>query len=96
MDAQPLWVVGVFVGPMLVLLPLDLREIGMLGDTGSNAIGAIAGIWLVLALDQTGQAIALAVMAAVTVYGEFRSISAVIDRTPGLRHLDSLGRITHA
>jgi UDP-N-acetylmuramyl pentapeptide phosphotransferase/UDP-N-acetylglucosamine-1-phosphate transferase len=96
MDAEPLWVVGVFAGPLLVLLPLDLREIGMLGDTGSNAIGAVAGIWLVLALDHTGQAVALAVMAAVTVYGEFRSIAAVIDRTPGLRHLDSLGRITHA
>jgi UDP-GlcNAc:undecaprenyl-phosphate/decaprenyl-phosphate GlcNAc-1-phosphate transferase len=96
MDAEPLWVVGVFAGPVLVLLPLDLREIGMLGDTGSNAIGAIAGIWLVLALDHTGQAIALAVMAVVTVYGEFRSIASVIDRTPGLRHLDSLGRITHA
>jgi UDP-N-acetylmuramyl pentapeptide phosphotransferase/UDP-N-acetylglucosamine-1-phosphate transferase len=96
MDADPLWVVGVFVGPVLVLLPLDLREIGMLGDTGSNAIGAIAGVWLVLALDHTGQAIALAVMAAVTVYGEFRSIASVIDRTPGLRHLDSLGRTTHA
>jgi UDP-N-acetylmuramyl pentapeptide phosphotransferase/UDP-N-acetylglucosamine-1-phosphate transferase len=96
MDADPLWVVGLFAGPILVLLPLDLREIGMLGDTGSNTIGAVAGVWLVLALDHTAQAIALAVMAAVTVYGEFRSISAVIDRTPGLRHLDSLGRITHA
>jgi UDP-GlcNAc:undecaprenyl-phosphate GlcNAc-1-phosphate transferase len=96
MDAEPLWVLGVFFGPVLVLLPLDLREIGMLGDTGSNAIGALAGIWLVLALDTTQQAVALAVMAVVTVYGEFRSIASVIDRTPGLRHLDSLGRITHA
>jgi hypothetical protein len=96
MDAHPMWVLGVFLGPVLVLLPLDLREIGMLGDTGSNAIGAVAGVWLVLALDPTGQAVALAVMAVVTVYGEFRSIAAVVDRTPGLRHLDSLGRITHA
>jgi UDP-N-acetylmuramyl pentapeptide phosphotransferase/UDP-N-acetylglucosamine-1-phosphate transferase len=97
MDAEPLWAVGIFVGPILVLLPLDLREIGMLGDTGSNAVGAVAGVWLVLALESTtARAVALAVMAAVTVYGEFRSIAALIDRTPGLRHLDSLGRITHA
>jgi UDP-N-acetylmuramyl pentapeptide phosphotransferase/UDP-N-acetylglucosamine-1-phosphate transferase len=96
MDADPLWAVGLFAGPVLVLLPLDLREVGMLGDTGSNAIGAVAGVWLVLALSTTAQAIALAVMAVVTVYGEFRSIARVIDRTPGLRHLDSLGRITHA
>ena len=95
-DVDPLWTVGLFLGPILMLLPLDLREVGMLGDTGSNAIGAVAGLWLVLTLDTTGQAIALALMALVTVYGEFRSIAAVIDRTPGLRHLDSLGRTTHA
>ena len=81
---------------VLVLLPFDLRERGMLGDTGSNAIGAVAGLWLVATLSTTGQAIALALMAVVTVYGEFRSISALIERTPGLRQLDTLGRIQHA
>jgi UDP-N-acetylmuramyl pentapeptide phosphotransferase/UDP-N-acetylglucosamine-1-phosphate transferase len=96
MEVRPLWALGLFIGPVLVLLPLDLREIAMLGDTGSNAIGAVAGLWLVLTLSTTGQAVALAVMAVVTVYGEFRSIAKVIDRTPGLRHLDSLGRTTHA
>jgi UDP-GlcNAc:undecaprenyl-phosphate/decaprenyl-phosphate GlcNAc-1-phosphate transferase len=96
MEVDPLWTLGIFAGPILVLLPLDLRELGMLGDTGSNAIGAVAGLWMVLTLSTTAQAIALAVMAVVTVYGEFRSIATVIDRTPGLRHLDSLGRITHA
>jgi UDP-GlcNAc:undecaprenyl-phosphate/decaprenyl-phosphate GlcNAc-1-phosphate transferase len=95
-DLDPLWTLGLFAGPILILMPLDLREVGMLGDTGSNAIGAVAGLWLVLTLPTVGQAIALAIMAAITVYGEFRSIAGVIDRTPGLRHLDSLGRITHA
>ena len=96
LDADPLWTLGLFLGPVLLLLPLDLREVGMLGDTGSNAIGAVAGLWLVLTLSTTGQAIALAVMTVVTVYGEFRSIATVIDRAPVLRHLDSLGRTTHA
>jgi UDP-GlcNAc:undecaprenyl-phosphate/decaprenyl-phosphate GlcNAc-1-phosphate transferase len=96
MDLDPLWTIALFAGPILVLLPLELREVGMLGDTGSNAIGAVAGLWMVLTMSTTAQAIALAVMAVVTVYGEFRSIAKVIDRTPGLRHLDSLGRITHA
>ncbi len=45
----------------------------MLGDTGSNVIGAIAGLWLVLTLSTLGQAIALGVIAIATVYGEFRS-----------------------
>jgi UDP-GlcNAc:undecaprenyl-phosphate GlcNAc-1-phosphate transferase len=96
LDLDGLWTVGLLLGPVLVLLPLDLRERGMLGDTGSNAIGAIAGVWLIATLDTTGQAIALAAMALITAYGEFRSISRLIDRTPGLRHLDSLGRTTHA
>ena len=95
MDLDPLWALGLFAGPLLVLLPFDLRERGMLGDTGSNVAGAVAGLWLILTLDTTGQLIALAVIGTATIYGEFRSISRLIDRTPGLRHLDSLGR-SHA
>jgi len=95
MDLDPLWALGIFVGPLLVLMPFDLRERGMLGDTGSNVAGAVAGLWLILTLDTTGQLIALAVIGTATIYGEFRSISRLIDRTPGLRHLDSLGR-SHA
>jgi len=95
MDLDPLWALGLFGGPLLVLLPFDLRERGMLGDTGSNVAGAVAGLWLILTLDTTGQLIALAVIGTATIYGEFRSISQLIDRTPGLRHLDSLGR-SHA
>lgn len=93
---EPLQTVGIFLGPILVLLPLDLREVGMLGDTGSNVIGAVAGVWLVLTLTTAlGLAIAAGVLALITLYGEFRSISAFIERTPGFRQLDLLGR-SHA
>jgi len=95
LDAHPLWTLGLFVGPILVVMPLDLRELGMLGDTGAGAIGAVAGLWLVLTLSTLGQAIAVGVMLVITVYGEFRSISEFVERTPGLRQLDSLGR-SHA
>ena len=94
-SVEPLWTLGLLVGPVVALLPLDLRERAMLGDAGSNAVGAVAGLWLVMALPPSAQAVALALIASVTVYGEFRSISALIDRTPLLRHLDSLGR-SHA
>ena len=91
-DAQQLKALGLFIGPLLVLLPLDLRERGMLGDTGSNMIGGIAGLWMVLTLSTTGQGIALAIVLAITAYGEFRSISAFVEKAPLLRQLDSLGR----
>ena len=83
---------GLFIGPALVLLPYDLRERAMLGDTGSNVLGAVAGFWLILALGPTGEAIALGVLALLTLYGEFRSISALVEKNPLLRRLDCLGR----
>jgi hypothetical protein len=91
-DVDPLWALGLFAGPVLVVGLYDLRERAMLGDTGSNLIGALAGLWVVLALGTTGQAIALAVALAITIYGEFRSISAFVERAPLLRQLDSFGR----
>lgn len=91
----PFFGVSLFIGPILVLLPLELREVGMLGDTGSTAIGAVAGVWMVLALSTLGQLIAVGIMLLITAYGEFRSISELVERTPGLRQLDSLGR-SHA
>ncbi|HTA34207.1 MAG TPA: hypothetical protein VK721_12360 [Solirubrobacteraceae bacterium] len=91
-DLRPLWALGLFAGPALVAGAYDLRERAMLGDTGANLLGALAGLWLVLTLSTTGQLIALALLAVITVYGELRSISALIERTPGLRQLDALGR----
>lgn len=91
--SAPLELLGLFIGPVLVMAPLTLRERVMLGDTGSNLVGALAGISLLVTLDETGRLIALAIVAALTVYGEFRSISKTIERVPPLRALDSLGRV---
>ncbi len=87
-----LWALGLFAGPALVAGAYDVRERAMLGDTGANLIGALAGLWMVLVLSTTGLEIALALLLLCTVYGEFRSISALLEKTPGVRWLDSLGR----
>jgi hypothetical protein len=92
LDARPLWSIGLFAAPALVAGLYDLRERAMLGDTGANLLGALAGLWLVLTLSGTGQLIALALLVAITLYGELRSISGFVERTPGLRALDSFGR----
>ncbi len=83
---------GLFIAPVLVAGFYDLREKAMLGDAGSNAIGALGGLWIVLTMDQNGQLIALGVLFLINLFGEFRSISNLIEKVPGLRHLDSLGR----
>lgn len=89
---RQLWTLGLFVGPALVAGVYDLRERAMLGDTGSNLLGALAGLWLVLSLSTIGQAIALGLLVLITIYGELRSITALVERTPLLRELDSWGR----
>jgi UDP-GlcNAc:undecaprenyl-phosphate/decaprenyl-phosphate GlcNAc-1-phosphate transferase len=91
-NTRPLWALGLFAGPALVAGFYDLRERAMLGDTGAGLLGALGGLWLVLTLSGPGQLVALALLAALTVFGELRSISELIERTPGLRELDSWGR----
>lgn len=92
--AAPLELLGIFVGPVLVGAVFTLREDAMLGDTGSNLVGALAGISLLVALPEDARLTALAIVAALNLYGEFRSISRTIERVPLLRSLDSLGRLT--
>jgi hypothetical protein len=88
----PLELLGLYAGPVLVGAALTLRERAMLGDAGANLAGAIAGVALIVSLGPDARLVALAVVAALTVYGEFRSISAAIERIGPLRALDRLGR----
>jgi hypothetical protein len=90
----PLELLGLFIGPALVGAAFTLRERAMLGDTGSNMVGALAGISMLVVLGGPGRWIALAIVAALTVFGEFASISKTIDRIPPLRWIDSLGRVS--
>jgi UDP-GlcNAc:undecaprenyl-phosphate GlcNAc-1-phosphate transferase len=88
----PLELLGIFIGPVLIGAYFTLGERAMLGDTGSNLVGALAGISILVTLSDDARLIALAAVAALSVYGEFRSISETIERVPPLRSLDSLGR----
>jgi len=91
--ALPLELLGIFVGPVLVMAAFTLRERAMLGDTGANLVGALAGVALLVTLGETGRYVALGLVVAVNIYGEFRSISKTIEGVPLLRSLDSLGRV---
>ena len=93
---EPLELLGIFVGPALVVGAFTLRERAMLGDTGSNLIGALAGVSMIVTLGDEGRLVALALVLALTIYGEFRSISSTIEGVPPLRWLDSLGRVSGA
>ena len=80
------------VGFAVLLLPYDLREMAMLGDAGANALGAMLGLNSVERFTGRGRWVAIGTLAGLTLLGERTSLGALIERTPGLSHLDRLGR----
>lgn len=84
--------VAVVVGAALGLFLDDLHERLMLGDAGSNVLGAVLGLGVVAACGTTGRDIALVAVAGLNVAGELVSFSKVIDAVPPLRALDRAGR----
>lgn len=83
--------VAVVVGAALALLGPDLREVIMLGDSGSNVIGALLGFGVVVSTTVTQRWIVLVVLLALNLSSELVSFSRVIDAVPPLRRLDRLG-----
>jgi hypothetical protein len=81
------------VGVAVLLLPYDLREMAMLGDAGSNALGALLGLNSVKRFTGRGQWVAVGALAGLTVLGERTSIGSLIERTPILSWVDRLGRV---
>jgi UDP-N-acetylmuramyl pentapeptide phosphotransferase/UDP-N-acetylglucosamine-1-phosphate transferase len=83
-DGRYLLAVAVLVLATNLFNLLDLRP--------GRSIKVFVLLGIGLTLGTTGLAIALAVLLLVTAYGEFRSISELVERVPLLRSLDSLGR----
>ncbi|MDW3847458.1 hypothetical protein NMK34_12675 [Micromonospora sp. BRA006-A] len=81
------------VGASAALIGDDLGERVMVGDSGANALGALLGVSLAARTGPLGRAGVLAVLAALTAASEKVSFTQVIASTPGLRHLDELGRL---
>ena len=83
----------ILLGPVVAVWRYDLGERGMLGDAGSNVLGAIVGFLLVGVLPLWGFAVAAALLLALNLASEKISFSSMIERTAPLRWLDSLGRL---
>jgi hypothetical protein len=78
--------------PAVLVAPYDLREMTMLGDAGSNALGAMLGLSSVDRFTGRGRKLAIAALAGLNLLGEVRSLGALIERTPMLSQIDGLGR----
>jgi UDP-N-acetylmuramyl pentapeptide phosphotransferase/UDP-N-acetylglucosamine-1-phosphate transferase len=78
-------------GAAAALLPEDLGERSMLGDSGANALGAMLGV-AAASLPRRSRVLVLGAVTALTAASEKISFTSVIARTPALNWLDILGR----
>ena len=85
--------VAVVVGATVALLPDDLKERAMLGDTGANVLGGVLGLGFVAAGTPFTRTAVLVVVALLNVISELVSFSRVIEAVPPLRRLDEAGRL---
>ena len=80
------------MGAVVGLLPDDLRERLMLGDTGANVIGAVLGLGVVLGCGEGTRLAVLLAVVALNVAAEIVSFTRVIESMPILRRIDVWGR----
>jgi len=69
----------------------DFRCKAMMGDVGSNVLGVVLGLMIVVGLSAFWQIVALSFLIILHLIAEFYSISEVIEAVTPLRWLDNLG-----
>ncbi|MDK7742865.1 hypothetical protein [Helcobacillus massiliensis] len=80
------------LGVIASAAPADLDEVGMLGDSGANILGAAVGTAASRALPRSARAALAAALVGLTLASETVSFSRIIDSVPALRAIDRLGR----
>lgn len=91
-ERRQLTAVALVLGAALGLLAFDLREELMLGDAGSNVLGATVGLAVVLTCGISVRVAVLIGLALLNVASEWVSFTRVIDAVAPLRFLDRAGR----
>jgi len=83
----------IILGAITAYLPVEINEQGMMGDSGSNFLGTIAGINLVLISKSLYVRILIFVIVLVlNLISEKYSFSSIIEHNPILRYIDNIGR----
>ncbi|MGM0369773.1 MAG: glycosyl transferase family 4 [Bacillota bacterium] len=75
----------------LFLLPFDLEQQGMMGDVGSNILGALLGFLFILKSPFELQVFVLIGLIVINFYSEFYSLTKLIESNRILNYIDQLG-----
>ncbi|MFZ5647786.1 MAG: hypothetical protein ACOY30_09240 [Bacillota bacterium] len=79
-------------GCLLAYLPADLKARAMMGDSGSNALGAVLGITAAWVFDFKLKSLYLAVLVLLHILAEKKSLTNIIASNRMLDYLDKMGR----
>lgn len=88
--ARAAWPLALVAAPAIAVYCADRRGSVMMGDAGSNALGAVLGVALVSAAPTWGLSLALIALLALHIFAERASITRAIEASPVLRALDRL------
>jgi len=88
-----LWLLLPVITAMIIYIPGEMKEKYMMGDTGSNLLGGILGLYVIRISQINVKLIVFFALVLLHVFGEFYSISKIIDAIPILRSIDDIGRI---
>ncbi|MFG1807296.1 hypothetical protein [Streptomyces sp. NPDC049040] len=83
------------VGAAAAVLRDDVSERTMLGDAGAHALGAALGAATAVANGRAGLLLHAAALVAVTAVGDRIPTAGWLWSAPGVRHVDSWGRVAH-
>lgn len=84
----------IWTGAAAAALGPDLRERGMLGDSGANLLGFVAGAEIVRRLPEPWLPVAAAAVVGLNLLAETVTFTRTIEAIPPLRWFDRLGRLS--
>ncbi len=76
----------------MIYLPLELREMYMLGDTGANVLGGLLGVNVIMGTPPAGKILFALWLVGIHYLAERTSITLLVEKIPVLHYLDSIGR----
>lgn len=85
-----IWPLQIVFLAALVVWPLDSRAVVMLGDCGSNMLGAVLGLSLVNVSTFAFQVVTVVILIILHFVLEHTSLTKIIDRSPILKRLDRM------
>lgn len=90
---QSIWMLFPILSSLTIYIRDELDENCMLGDTGSNLLGGIMGMYT-LKVASSGVKYALfSVLLLLHIVSEFKSFSEIIESVPILKSMDSFGQL---